>query len=82
LDEPFAGLDLPTQARLERDLAGLPQRLILITHDPKTLEGYDRVVWLEAGKLRMDGPTGPVVAAFTAEMTRLGDVDADTDLTL
>jgi biotin transport system ATP-binding protein len=80
LDEPFAGLDLPTQARLGRELANLPQRLILITHDPQALDGYDRVIWLEAGQVRMDGATAPVITAFTAEMARLGDVDADTDL--
>jgi hypothetical protein len=32
--------------------------------------------------LRADGPVGPVVAEFTETMARLGDVDADTDLTL
>jgi biotin transport system ATP-binding protein len=82
LDEPFAGLDLPTQARLGRELTKLPQRLVLITHDPKALAGYDRVIWLENGRLRADGPVGPVVAEFTETMARLGDVDADTDLTL
>lgn len=82
LDEPFAGLDLPTQARLERELAALPQRLILITHDPKALAGYDRVIWLENGHVRAEGPVGPIVAAFTDEMARLGDVDADTDLSV
>lgn len=81
LDEPFAGLDLPTQARLARELADLPQRLILITHDPKALLGYDRVIWLEDGQVRDDGPVAPIIAAFTAEMVRLGDADADTDLT-
>lgn len=80
LDEPFAGLDLPTQTRLARELAALPQRLILITHDPKELLGYDRVIWIEGGRVREDGEAGPIVAAFTAEMARLGDVDADTDL--
>lgn len=82
LDEPFAGLDLPTQARLVRELAALPQRLILITHEPKALEGYDRVIWIEGGKVRADGAAGPIIADFTAEMARLGDVDADTDLAL
>jgi biotin transport system ATP-binding protein len=82
LDEPFAGLDLPTHIRLERALATLPQRLVLITHDPKALAGYDRVIWLENGQVRADGPVAPVVAAFSAEMARLGEVDADTDLTL
>lgn len=80
LDEPFAGLDLPTQTRLSRSLAALPQRLILITHDPAALAAYDRVIWLEGGRVRADGPTGPVLDAFNAEMARLGDADADTDL--
>ena len=81
LDEPFAGLDLPTQNRLTRALAALPQRLILITHDPKAIAGYDRVIWIEDGRVRADGAAGPIIADFTAEMARLGEADADTDLT-
>lgn len=80
LDEPFAGLDLPTQARLHRRLAALPQRLITISHDPAAMADCDRVIWLEGGRLRADGPAAPVLADFTAEMARLGAADADTDL--
>lgn len=80
LDEPFAGLDLPTQARLSRELAELPQRLITITHDPAVLQDYDRVIWLEAGRVRADGPVAEVLTEFNAEMNRLGGADADTDL--
>ena len=80
LDEPFAGLDLPTQARLSRRLAALPQRLVTITHDPAALDGADRVLWLEAGRILMDGPPEQVVPAFTTEMNRIGAHDADADL--
>ncbi|MBC7154306.1 MAG: ABC transporter ATP-binding protein [Rhodobacteraceae bacterium] len=80
LDEPFSGLDLPTQAQLTRALDALPQQLVTITHDPALVEGYDRVLWLDNGRLRADGPAGPVLAAFGAEMQRLGDRDADADL--
>ena len=80
LDEPFAGLDLPTQIRLTRALAALPQRLILITHDPVVLAGYDRVIWLDGGRLRADGAAGAVLTTFTAAMDTLGAADADTDL--
>lgn len=80
LDEPFAGLDLPTQARLQRRLAALPQRLITISHDPAAMADCDRVIWLEGGRLRADGPAAAVLADFTAEMARLGAADADTDL--
>ena len=81
LDEPLAGLDLPTQLRLHRRLAALPQRLISISHDPTAMAGCDRVIWLEAGRIRADGPARPTLAAFSAEMHRLGERDADTDLT-
>ena len=80
LDEPLAGLDLPTQARLARRFADLPQRLVTITHDPAVLAGSDRVLWLEEGRIVADGPPGEVVPAFIAEMGRIGARDADADL--
>jgi biotin transport system ATP-binding protein len=80
LDEPFAGLDLPTQSRLARRLSALPQRLITITHDPATVSACDRVLWLDQGRIRADGSPNTVLPAFTAEMTRIGEQDADTDL--
>jgi biotin transport system ATP-binding protein len=80
LDEPLAGLDLPTQGRLARRLAALPQRLVTISHDPASVAGCDRVIWLDAGQVRADGPAGPVLAEFGDEMARLGDLDADADI--
>ncbi|MFM7334705.1 MAG: energy-coupling factor ABC transporter ATP-binding protein [Tabrizicola sp.] len=80
LDEPLAGLDLPTQARLARRFATLPQRLVTITHDPASVQDCDRVVWLDAGRVAADGPPGAVIPAYAAEMARIGERDADTDL--
>ncbi len=80
LDEPLAGLDLPTQARLSRRFACLPQRLITISHDPASVRDCDRVIWLEGGAIRADGAPAPVLTAFEAEMERIGGADADTDL--
>lgn len=80
LDEPFAGLDLPTQARLARRFAGLPQRLVTISHDPAAVAGCDRVLWLDGGRIVADGAPDTVLPAFTAEMARIGDRDADADL--
>jgi biotin transport system ATP-binding protein len=80
LDEPLAGLDLPTQGRLARRFAALPQRLVTITHDPASLVGADRVLWLEAGRIVADGAPSQVIPAFTAEMDRIGARDADADL--
>jgi biotin transport system ATP-binding protein len=80
LDEPLAGLDLPTQVRLTRSFDTLPQRVVTITHDPLTVTGTDRILWLEAGRLHMDGPPATVLPAFHAAMQIQGAADADTDL--
>lgn len=77
LDEPFAGLDMPTQIRLARRLAALPQRLITISHDPIPAE---RVIWLEGGRIAADGPADAVLPAFRAAMQDLGAQDADADI--
>jgi biotin transport system ATP-binding protein len=80
LDEPFAALDLPTRARLARVIAGLPQRVVIVSHDPASLGGMDRVIWLEAGRVAREGPAGAVLRDFTVAMTVLGEADADADL--
>lgn len=80
LDEPFAGLDLPTQARLARRFASLPQQIITISHDPAAVAAADRVLWLEAGRIRDDGPAEPVLSRFRAAMDEIGERDADTDI--
>jgi biotin transport system ATP-binding protein len=80
LDEPYAGLDLPTQIRLARRLGPLPQRLITISHDPAAVSDADRVIWLERGAVRDDGPASQVLPTFTTEMEKIGAQDADTDL--
>jgi biotin transport system ATP-binding protein len=81
LDEPYAGLDIPTSMQLHRWLDGLEQQVILITHDPDALTGFDRVLWLEKGHIAGDGAAKLVLAKFKAEMSRLGGLDAVTDIT-
>ena len=80
LDEPFAGLDLPTQARLKRRLKSLPQQIITITHDPEAVATADRILWLDQGRIRADGPPATILPLFCTQMARLGDEDADADL--
>jgi biotin transport system ATP-binding protein len=80
LDEPFAGMDLPTQTRLARAFDALPQRVITITHDPAVVEAYDRILWLEDGRIQADGPAAAVLASFRADMAMRGARDADTDI--
>lgn len=80
LDEPFAGLDLPSQMQLRRSMAALPQRLITITHDPAQVADCNRVLWLKDGRLHRDGAPGEVLPAFLAAMEAMGAAGADTDL--
>lgn len=80
LDEPFAGLDALTVARLNRILDAVSQQVIHISHDLAALETYDRVIWLEQGRVAMDGTPAAVIAAYRAEMDRRGQADAVADL--
>ena len=66
LDEPFSSLDLPTRARLRRFLAGRQEMQIWIGHDLESFEGFDRVVWLDAGRVAGDGPPAAVIPAYRA----------------
>ncbi|MCS0500927.1 energy-coupling factor ABC transporter ATP-binding protein [Ancylobacter mangrovi] len=65
-DEPFSSLDLPTRRRLEALIATLPQQVVMIAHELDAFGAYDRVIWLDEGRVRMDGPPGEVVGAYRA----------------
>ena len=68
LDEPFASLDLPSQALLHADMAGVPQPIIVSTHLLEHLQDFDRVVWLDKGRVRADGRPEAVCAAYRADV--------------
>lgn len=68
LDEPYSGLDIPTRLRLSEFLAGLPQQIILVSHDADVIEGADRVLWLEDGAVRADGDPAAVLPGFLRAM--------------
>lgn len=75
LDEPFTGPDLPTVKQLHRFLESLDVSQMLITHDTVALEGFERIIWLEQGRIHRDGPPGEVLGEYREEMNRLGDID-------
>jgi biotin transport system ATP-binding protein len=64
LDEPFASLDLPSQALLHDDIARAPQQIIVATHLLEHLHGFDRVVWLDKGQVRGDGDPDTVCTRY------------------
>ncbi|WP_371170652.1 energy-coupling factor ABC transporter ATP-binding protein [Aliiroseovarius sp. 2305UL8-7] len=80
LDEPFAGLDIPTRMQLARYLDRYEGTLVHVSHDPSDLSDYDEVIWLERGVLKGQGAARDVLAAFADEMTRQGESDDISDL--
>lgn len=80
LDEPFAGLDIPTTRQLQRVLDGLEQTIVMITHDPRMVEDYDHLVWLDEGRIQRQGDAAPVLSAFTERMLQIGEGDDLADL--
>ncbi|WP_311759968.1 energy-coupling factor ABC transporter ATP-binding protein [Paracoccus broussonetiae] len=76
LDEPFAGLDIPTRMQLARHLDRCGARLLHISHDSRDLAGYDHVCWLDEGRI-VEAGDATVLQRFEMEMTREG---AENDL--
>jgi biotin transport system ATP-binding protein len=80
LDEPFAGLDIPTKRQLQRYLAKFSGRLIHISHDPVDLEDYEELLWLEAGKIVAFGRSDKILPEYLIEMHKQGDTDDISDI--
>jgi len=64
LDEPFASLDPRARWALLARLGELSQQVVLVSHDLDTLGAVERVLWLDGGRLREDGPPERVLPAF------------------
>lgn len=70
LDEPMASLDGLASRRIMARLKGLEQKIVMVSHDLQFLTDFDRVLWLEDGRLRMDGRPGDVLTAYSDDLTR------------
>ena len=80
LDEPYAGLDIPTRRQLGRYLARAEARILHISHEPSDIEDCDEVFWLDRGRIVASGTPAELLPRFIAEMMRLGDLDDIADL--
>ena len=74
LDEPFAGLDLPTKTYLQNLLYGLDQSVLHITHDLQALTEYERVIWLEKGQVVGDGLPKHIIPTFENAMAQIEQI--------
>ncbi len=75
LDEPFAGLDIPTALHLTRVLARVEAGIVHITHDPRTIAAYDHALWIDEGAVVAQGPAVTVAGEFEARMQEIGARD-------
>lgn len=65
-DEPTTLLDLRNTRRVLDILLGLPQRLVMATHDLDTLAAFDRVLVFDQGRVVEDAAPAHAVAAYRA----------------
>ncbi|WP_134678619.1 energy-coupling factor ABC transporter ATP-binding protein [Paracoccus ravus] len=79
LDEPFAGLDIPTRMQLTRHLDNCGARVLHISHEPRDLAGYARICWLDRGRITAEGGA-EILAQFESAMIREGAADDLADL--
>ena len=63
-DEPTTLLDLVNTRRMTRVIEGLDQQVVVVTHHLEQLEGFDRVLVVDAGRVVADGPPAAAVAAY------------------
>ena len=68
LDEPTTLLDLRNARDVMHRLTGLRQQVVLVTHDLTALDGFDRVLTIDAGRVVFDGDPAGAVAAYVAAM--------------
>lgn len=68
LDEPYSSLDLPGQALLHRDIAQAQQQIMVSTHVLDHVRHFERVIWLDQGQVRLDGPGMEICAAYEADV--------------
>ena len=68
LDEPFTGIDIPTQLKLEHYLSSLEQTIIHVSHVPETFENYQRLIWMDEGIIQADGTPKTVIKKYRTAM--------------
>jgi len=67
-DEPTTLLDLVNTRRIADVIDGLEQQVVVVTHDLDLLDGFDRVLVIDGGRVVEDGPPDESIAAYRALM--------------
>lgn len=69
LDEPTTLLDLRNKRMILRILAALPQTAIVVSHDLDMLDGFERVIVFDRGRVVMDGRPETAIARYLELMS-------------
>jgi biotin transport system ATP-binding protein len=67
-DEPTTLLDLVNTRRVAQVVEDLEQQVVVVTHDLDLLDGFDRVLVVDGGRVVADGPPDSSVAAYRSLM--------------
>jgi biotin transport system ATP-binding protein len=65
-DEPTTLLDARNARQVARLLADLPQQVVLVTHHLEQLDGFDRVLVVDGGRVVADDDPVSALSAYTA----------------
>lgn len=63
-DEPTTLLDARNTRQITRLLAELPQQVVMVTHHLHLLDGFDRVIVLDGGRVVADGVPATALAHY------------------
>jgi biotin transport system ATP-binding protein len=67
-DEPTTLLDLVNTRRVAQVIEDLAQHVVVVTHDLDLLDGFDRVLVFDGGRVVVDGPPDSSIAAYRTLM--------------
>ena len=68
-DEPTTLLDLANARRVSRVIDALEQAVVVVSHHLDLLDGFDRVLVFEDGRVVADGSPGETVPWYVARMS-------------
>ncbi len=71
LDEPFSSLDLPTRRLLLALIHNTDTHVLLISHDFSVYDDFDRLIWVDEGQIKADGPPDEVIDAYLTAIDSL-----------
>lgn len=69
MDEPTTLLDLRNTRRIGAVLRELPQQVVVVSHDLALIEGFDRVLVLDQGRIAADDEPGAAIGHYRASMS-------------